>query len=116
VERQQAAAERSETIELLRKQGLLPVGATEQQIITALHALLGRTPCRLLAIAPQDVVGQVRQPNLPGTTDGYPNWRIPLPVTFEQFRADPRVRQATEAVRRCAERGAGAQVRPAASR
>jgi 4-alpha-glucanotransferase len=116
VERQRAASERSETIELLREQGLLPVGATEQQIITALHALLGRTPCRLLAIAPQDVVGQVRQPNLPGTTEGYPNWRIPLPVTFEQFRTDPRVRQATEAVRHRAESGARAQVRPAASR
>lgn len=41
-----------------------------------------------------DVAGERRQPNLPGTVDEYPNWRIPLPVTVDGFFADPRVRAA----------------------
>jgi 4-alpha-glucanotransferase len=40
---------------------------------------------------PADAVGDVRQPNLPGTLDEYPNWRLPLAdrtgaeVTLESF-------------------------------
>ena len=43
-----------------------------------------------------DVLDEPRQPNLPGTTDAYPNWRIPLPLSVEELLRDPRV-QATVA-------------------
>jgi 4-alpha-glucanotransferase len=45
------------------------------------------------------VVGEPRQPNLPGTVDEYPNWRLPLPVSLEELRTDPRVRAVVEALR-----------------
>lgn len=92
----QARTERAELVDLLRDEGLLGDGETEDDIVVAMHALLARTPCQLLLASAYDVVGEVRQPNLPGTIDEYPNWRLPLSVTLEQLQRDPRVRRAAE--------------------
>jgi len=46
------------------------------------------------------VIGETRQPNLPGTIDEYPNWRLPLAETLEQLKSDPRVAEITAAFRR----------------
>jgi 4-alpha-glucanotransferase len=64
--------------------------------VPALHRLLAATPCRLVAVAPYDVIGEDRQPNLPGTVDEYPNWRIPLPLTLEELWNDPRLREVVK--------------------
>jgi 4-alpha-glucanotransferase len=98
----QARAERAELTALLRAEGLLSADReehSEEQIVVAMHALLARTPCRLLLASPYDVVGETRQPNLPGTVDQYPNWRLPLPMTLEQLQRDPRVQQVVGALR-----------------
>ncbi|MDQ5855454.1 MAG: 4-alpha-glucanotransferase [Actinomycetota bacterium] len=92
----QARTERAELVGLLRAEGLLGDGETEDDIVVAMHALLARTPCQLLLASPYDVLGEVRQPNLPGTIDEYPNWRLPLSVTLEELQRDPRVQQAAE--------------------
>ncbi|HWR48716.1 MAG TPA: 4-alpha-glucanotransferase, partial [Pseudonocardiaceae bacterium] len=94
----QARAERAELISLLRAEGLLRT-ENEDEIVVAMHALLARTPCQLLLASPYDVVGEIRQPNLPGTIDEYPNWRLPLPVTLEQLQRDPRVGRVVAALR-----------------
>ena len=98
----QARAERAELVALLRAEGLLSGDSaepSEEQIVVAMHALLARTPCRLLLASPYDVVGELRQPNLPGTVEQYPNWRLPLPVTLEQLQRDPRVNRVLKALR-----------------
>jgi 4-alpha-glucanotransferase len=59
--------------------------------VVALHAVIARAASRLVLSSPTDVVGERRQPNLPGTVDEYPNWRIPLPVSLEEFFDDPHV-------------------------
>ncbi len=64
-----------------------------------MHALLARTRSRLALVSPYDVVGETRQPNLPGTVDEYPNWRLPLPVSLEELRDDARVRAVVSAMR-----------------
>ncbi|MBR1245649.1 4-alpha-glucanotransferase [Bradyrhizobium sp. AUGA SZCCT0169] len=46
---------------------------------------LARTPSRLLAIALEDFLGLVDQPNIPGTVNEHPNWRRRLPVPLEQI-------------------------------
>ena len=58
-----------------------------------MHQLLLRTPCRIVLASPYDVLGEVRQPNLPGTTSQYPNWRIPLPLSLEDLTVDARMKQ-----------------------
>jgi 4-alpha-glucanotransferase len=96
----QADAQRAELLALLRAEELLGTEtATEDEIVLAMHALLARTPCPVLLASPYDVVGEIRQPNLPGTIEQYPNWRLPLPVTLEELRRDPRVEQLVAVLR-----------------
>lgn len=97
-ERNSAERERTEWLALLRAEGFLPAADAEPgsepdeaAIILALHRFLAATPSRLKLISPYDVIAEPRQPNLPGTIDEYPNWRLSLPLTLEEFRDDPRV-------------------------
>ncbi|MFN2496172.1 MAG: 4-alpha-glucanotransferase [Pseudonocardiaceae bacterium] len=109
-----ARAERAELVGLLRAEGLHPEvlhpegdAESDEDIVVAMHALLARTPCRLLLASPYDVVGELRQPNLPGTIDQYPNWRLPLPLTLEELQRDPRVRRVVDALRPTTYGGSG---------
>ena len=99
-EKARAERDRLELVELLREEGLVS-GADpgEDQLIVAMHALLARSRSRLVLVSPYDVVGEVRQPNLPGTVDQYPNWRLPLPESLEELRDDPRVRVVVDELR-----------------
>jgi 4-alpha-glucanotransferase len=99
-ERARAELDRLELVELLREQGLV-VGDDpgEDQLVVAMHALLARSRSRLVLISPYDVIGETRQPNLPGTVDQYPNWRLPLPESLEELRDDPRVRVVVDELR-----------------
>ena len=67
--------------------------------MVALHAVIARAASRLVLSSPADAVGQVQQPNLPGTVDEYPNWRIPLSVDLDAFFADERVLAAVAPLR-----------------
>jgi 4-alpha-glucanotransferase len=103
-----AARERAELVALLHDEGLLASREPERdEIIAAMHALLARTPCRLLLASPYDVIGETRQPNLPGTVDQYPNWRLPLPWTIERLMADERVRRMIAPLQRARPRRTG---------
>ncbi|GAA2545229.1 4-alpha-glucanotransferase [Pseudonocardia hydrocarbonoxydans] len=96
-EEKKAAADRAELVALLHGHGF--AGETDEELVVAMHALLASTPARLVLVSPYDVIGEVRQPNLPGTVDEYPNWRLPLPVTLEELYRDPRVTAVVDAVR-----------------
>lgn len=89
----------------LRRVGLLGADADEKAVIAALYAYLGRTPSRLLALALTDAVGERRTQNQPGTTDEYPNWRVPLggpdgrPLLLEDVFTDRRAAALAEVLR-----------------
>lgn len=70
------------------------LGIDATDTVAAFHAVIAQAASRLVLSAPTDVVGERRQPNLPGTVDEYPNWRIPLPVSLEEFFDDERVAAA----------------------
>lgn len=84
----QARHERSAWLDALRAKGILPSDAgepvAEEDFVLGLYEWLARTPARLLGASLNDVVGDLRQPNLPGTIDEYPSWR--LPIADEQGR------------------------------
>ncbi|HEY5836280.1 4-alpha-glucanotransferase [Streptomyces sp.] len=101
------AAEVAEWLALLARVGLLPEGAADEEaVVTAVHRFLVRTPARMIGVWLPDAVGDRRPQNLPGTTDEYPNWRLPVagpdgtPLSLEQLAASPRLRALAEAVRR----------------
>lgn len=91
-ERADHEQERSALLTALVDEGVLAsVEAPLDDVVVAMHAYLGRTPSTVVLASPYDVVGETRQPNLPGTTNAYPNWRIPLPLALEDLTADARV-------------------------
>jgi len=71
-------AERGSWLAEVRERTGLPEDAGTQQTVEALHRYLTLTPARLLCASLADAVGDRRTQNQPGTTDEYPNWRIPL--------------------------------------
>ncbi|MFA5707009.1 4-alpha-glucanotransferase [Mycolicibacterium sp.] len=90
----------------LRRVGLLSTDQAEPEaVITALYRYLGRTPSRLLALALPDALGDPRTQNQPGTTDEYPNWRVPLgdstgsPILLEEVFTDPRAAALCQTLR-----------------
>jgi 4-alpha-glucanotransferase len=102
---QELASDRADQLawlDELRRVGLLGdeidgnVEGNIDEIVAALYAYLGRTPSRLLGLSLADAVGDVRTQNQPGTTDEYPNWRVPLSgpggrrMLLERVFADPR--------------------------
>ena len=105
----QAHDERAAWVEALRQSRLLPDDAAEpadEEIVLGLYQWLGRSRARLLAGSLSDVVGDVRQPNLPGTVEEYPSWRIPVadgegrPLLLEQLMAAPMAAQVARALSR----------------
>jgi 4-alpha-glucanotransferase len=94
-----AEAARQEMLAALDAHGLLPADASEEDLVVALHRLLATAASRLLLTSPQDALGEPRQPNLPGTIDEYPNWRIPLPLEVDALLADPTLVAAVASLR-----------------
>ena len=84
-ERATDAAQQAAVLDGLRGLGLLGEGVDpadgaegEEAVVEALHAFLTRTPSRLAGVSLADAVGERRTQNQPGTSEQYPNWRIPL--------------------------------------
>ena len=59
---------------------LLPPGhqPTADEFTVALYGFLSLTPAVLIGVSLADAVGDRRTQNIPGTSDEYPNWQIPL--------------------------------------
>lgn len=53
--------------------------------IAAVASFLGVTPSRLVVMALEDILGEIEQVNIPGTTEQHPNWRRKLPVPVEEL-------------------------------
>jgi 4-alpha-glucanotransferase len=79
-ERESARQMLSQWRNALVGEGLIPDGplAGPDEFTVALYAYLARTEARLIGVSLADAVGERRPQNIPGTSDEYPNWRIPL--------------------------------------
>jgi len=74
--------------------------APVDQVVTATYDALSNAPCMLLTAGLDDALGVKERPNMPGTLDEWPNWRIALPLMLEEIEADPRPRSVAEALDR----------------
>ncbi len=98
-------AEQTAWVDELRRVGLLGDKPGVDETVLALYRYLGRTPSRLLGLSLADAVGEMRTQNQPGTTDEYPNWRVPLGgpdgrrLLLEDVFRDPRAHALAEAMR-----------------
>jgi 4-alpha-glucanotransferase len=98
-ERADVRRQRAALLAMLEQEGLLQ--QCDGDVVLAMHAALVAAPSRIVLAAFGDAVGDLRQPNLPGTVDEYPNWRLPVadadgrPVSVEALLEHPGVRRLT---------------------
>jgi len=69
---------------LLERLPGLAEDASVDQAVERAHQLLAQAPSVLLSATLDDAVGELRRPNVPGTTER-PNWSLPLPVLVEDL-------------------------------
>lgn len=79
----------------LKAQGLLPADDPEEAemspaVVLAVYGYLAKTPCKLVQVSLDDMLGTLDQQNMPGTVEEYPNWRQKLPVPLGAIMADQR--------------------------
>lgn len=81
-------------LEALKSQGILTgdfpldsdaLPAMADEICIAIYQYLALTPCKLIAVSLDDILGTLDQQNMPGTTDIYPNWMQKTPVGLDQI-------------------------------
>jgi 4-alpha-glucanotransferase len=60
----------------------------------AVLAFLARSEARLMLVQLDDILGESEQANLPGTTEGHPNWRRRSSRSLEEIADDPRLGRA----------------------
>jgi 4-alpha-glucanotransferase len=106
-ERAAAAADLDGWLATLTGEGLLPAGAASSpaEFTAALYGHLARTPAMLIGVSLAEATGERSPQNMPGTTDEYPNWRIPLsdgeggPVLLEDLPAHAGVASVISRIR-----------------
>jgi 4-alpha-glucanotransferase len=59
--------------------------ALPDELNVAIHKFVARTPCRLVAVQLEDLLGSLESVNIPGTTDEHPNWRRKSAVDVEDI-------------------------------
>lgn len=82
-----------------------PAAAPEMSpaLIQATYRYVARTPAKLCLVQAEDLLGEQEQANLPGTTEGHPNWQRKLSLNIEEWAQDSRISALSQAV--VAERG-----------
>jgi 4-alpha-glucanotransferase len=91
-------------------QGLLPADPglrehwpTADEFTVALYGYLAKTPALLIGVNLAEAAGETRSQNMPGTSDEYPNWKLPLcgpdgtPVLLEDLATSARIRAVARA-------------------
>src|SRR5262249_15941569 len=101
--------DRAHLLLALEREGLLPQGVTPDpasvpvmtpELARAVQVYLARTPCRVLMIQLEDVLGMPDQANLPGSPNEHPNWRRKLTLDLERWPQDECFVQLCNAISR----------------
>ncbi|HEX6487851.1 MAG TPA: 4-alpha-glucanotransferase [Candidatus Dormibacteraeota bacterium] len=77
-----------------------PAEADVADVTLQTYEALAEAPSRLITATLEDATGMVERPNLPGTIDERPNWRLPLPLTLEELERAPLPRAIAAALSR----------------
>ncbi|MBK9181304.1 MAG: 4-alpha-glucanotransferase [Acidimicrobiales bacterium] len=67
-------------------------------VVVSVHRQLAESPPAIVTATLEDVLRVEERPNLPGTIDEWPNWRLALPDAIEDVMADPFVLEVARAL------------------
>ncbi|RMG73350.1 MAG: 4-alpha-glucanotransferase [Nitrospirae bacterium] len=97
-DRRERQYDRWRLLRALSREGLLPEGIgldpsetpfMKESLCRAIYRYLAKTPCLLLMINLNDLLGIYEQTNLPGTLTEYPNWQRRHPLRLEDIMKRP---------------------------
>ncbi len=100
-------AEKRMLLQALADESLLPSGMTPldadrlvwtPRLALALQVYLARAPSVLFMTQLDDLAGETHQPNLPGTTIQYPNWRRRMTHTLKYLLDDVTIQEEMKAI------------------
>ncbi|HYG87415.1 MAG TPA: 4-alpha-glucanotransferase [Azospirillum sp.] len=69
-----------------------------RELVEAAHRYLATTAGRIVMVQIEDALGEIEQPNLPGTIDQHPNWRRRLGPSVEEIARDEGLKALAVAV------------------
>lgn len=72
--------------------------APVDEVTERAYRRLGEGPAMIVSATLDDLLGAEHRPNLPGTVDQHPNWRIPLPVPIDQLPGHPLAESVAQAL------------------
>ena len=78
----------------LRKAGLLREKVETEPVLEALHGFLAESRAKLMLVNLEDLWGETRPQNVPGTGAPQPNWRRKTRPAFEEFSQMPDVAES----------------------
>ncbi len=64
-------------------------GRPVAEVVEAAYAALAQAPCALVTATLDDALCVEERPNMPGTVDQWPNWRLALPSPLEEVERLP---------------------------
>lgn len=76
-----------------------PAADDPARAVDAAVALVGGSASELAIVPAEDLFALADAPNVPGTTEGHPNWRRRYPADADTLFADPAVRRRTASLR-----------------
>ena len=98
--------EKAGILRTLAREGLLPASAggsaepdLTPELCEAIHRYVARAPSMLMLASLEDLLGEGRQINLPGTLDSYPNWSYKSSHTLDEARREPRAERLAAVMR-----------------
>ncbi len=83
----------------LKTQGVVPsdfpydpqmIPHMTHELCLAIYRYLAQSPCKLLLVSLDDILGTLEQQNMPGTVDSHPNWIQKIPVSIDDMLQDKR--------------------------
>lgn len=84
----------------LRMAASAPPEEPVDRVIPAVYEKLGQSPARIVLATLEDAVGSTDRPNMPGVTEGWPNWKIALPKSLEELKTHPLAGELTGVLRK----------------
>ena len=60
------------------------------ELSRSIYQFLALTPCKLLLVSLDDIIGTLDQQNMPGTLNEHPNWMQKTPLPLEEIVTDKR--------------------------
>lgn len=105
---QERKQDRTRLLEAVRQQQALPpesvaaaeAGSLDADAVAALHAFLASAPSSVMMVQLEDALGEMEQPNLPGTTFQHPNWQRKYGAGLHEIWGRPQMQRLCAAMAR----------------